>query len=180
MAELILNGYLINRVDYQTFDEVLTFLGEDNKKYVCLSLGSKKIESKNSRNLFYGCKTEFQLFESRTEGKMSKFKKSIILEKPIFEYEADKRLILLNDMINNINNSSFNRYDFYTRKLKVIKDNSLDTDLFTIISLKEFCDAIGITLEVNRCIRCGSHLLKTISFKYLGMLCNYYTTFQDI
>lgn len=172
MAELILNGYLINRLDYQTFDEVLTFLGEDNKKYVCLSLGSRKIESKNSRNLFYGCKTEFQLLESRTEGKMSKFKKSVLLEEPVFEYEADRRLIVLNDVISNINNLSFNTYEFYTNKLRIIKDNSLDTDSFILIILKEFCDAIGITLDVNRCTRCGSHILKTVSFKHLGMLCN--------
>ena len=38
--------------------------------------------------------------------------------------------------------------------------------------MQKFCILNGINLEVNKCIVCGSKILKTISFKKHGMVCN--------
>jgi DNA repair protein RecO (recombination protein O) len=84
MAESIVNGYLINRFDYKVFDEVITFITND-KRISCISLGSKKILSKNNKNMIYGCKSEFQFFQSTGFEKISKLKKVVLLEKDIME-----------------------------------------------------------------------------------------------
>ncbi len=170
MAETILNGYLINKVDYQVFDEVLTILAEDGNKYSCLSLGSRKIMSKNSRNLFYGSKIEFQFFQARNEQKMSKFKKAILLEDSIWEMQSNKKMFVLNEIISYIPASN-TLFSYYENNLKQIKLNEEDDDTFILKLLSEFCLYIGISLEVNKCVRCSSKVLSTISFKHSGMLC---------
>ena len=170
MAETILNGYLINKIDYQVFDEVLTILGEDGNKYACLSLGSRKIMSKNSRNLFYGAKTEFQFFEARNEQKVSRFKKAVLLEEMNWDLQSDTKLFLLNEIVTYIAASN-TLFSFYETKLKQIKSPSEDDQTFILKLLTEFCSYIGISLHVNSCVRCNSKILSTISFKHSGMLC---------
>jgi len=80
MAEQNIQGYLIKKIDYQVFDEIITFIGTDGNKYTCLSLGSKRITSKNARNLFLGNYCEFEVFLARHKDKISKLKKVHILK----------------------------------------------------------------------------------------------------
>ena len=75
MAESIFKGYLINKVDYLLNDEIVTFITEDGAKLPCLSMGSRKISSKNGRNLFLGNYCEFEIFLARNAAKMSRLKK---------------------------------------------------------------------------------------------------------
>lgn len=171
MSETILNGYLLKKINYQVFDEVITFLGEDGNKYTCMSLGSKKIESKNSRNLFFGSKIEFQFFQSRSHERISKLKKAVALDELDWPLQSSDSLMLLNEIAVNINNSKA-LLVFYKSKLTEIKEGKEDFETFTIKALREFCNFIGIGLEVNQCIICSSNILKTISFKHNGMLCN--------
>ena len=72
MAEIITNGYLINKIDYQTFDEIITFINEHGNKFIALAKGTKKILSHNARNLQIGNYCEFKFFLARTENKISK------------------------------------------------------------------------------------------------------------
>jgi DNA repair protein RecO (recombination protein O) len=76
MAETIYRGYVVNKYPFQVFDEIVTFLIENGRKIPCLSRGSRKIESKNARNLFIGSYVEFQIFQSRSDDKISRLKKS--------------------------------------------------------------------------------------------------------
>jgi DNA repair protein RecO (recombination protein O) len=80
MAESILRGYLIDKRDFAVFDEMITFITPHGKKYACLSKGSRKIESKNARNLFIGNLIEFEIFQARSEEKVSRLKKAVIIE----------------------------------------------------------------------------------------------------
>ena len=51
MCETILKVYIIAIEEYQLLYNVITFFGEDNRVYNLLSLGSRKILSKNGRNM---------------------------------------------------------------------------------------------------------------------------------
>jgi DNA repair protein RecO (recombination protein O) len=79
MSETILTGYLIKKINYDIFDEIITFIIPSGKKITCISKGSKRIESKNARNLFLGSKIEFEIFQSRSDDKISKLKKAHII-----------------------------------------------------------------------------------------------------
>jgi DNA repair protein RecO (recombination protein O) len=80
MAETIIKGYLFKKINYGVFDEIISFISPNNHKYSCLSKGSKKIESKNGRNLFLGDFIEFEIFESRSEDKLNRLKKAITVD----------------------------------------------------------------------------------------------------
>ncbi|GHU31902.1 hypothetical protein FACS1894166_04190 [Bacilli bacterium] len=56
--------------------------------------------------------------------------------------------------------------------LNVIVENKYSDKTQMLIILRNLCPLIGINLEVNQCVRCGSHKLSTISFKDHGMICN--------
>jgi recombinational DNA repair protein (RecF pathway) len=80
MAESILQGFLIKKIDYRIFDEIITILDKNGNRINCISLGSKKINSKNSRNLFIGSFNEFIIFRSSSEKRLSKLKKTTTIK----------------------------------------------------------------------------------------------------
>jgi recombinational DNA repair protein (RecF pathway) len=54
----------------------------------------------------------------------------------------------------------------------MIKTNGFDDKKNNLIILVQHCKILGIQLEVNRCVLCGSNKIKTISLKQYGMLCD--------
>ena len=79
MSETILKGYIIAIKDYQLFDNVITFFGEDNRVYNLLSLGSRKILSKNGRNMKVGALIDFAFFNARLDTNLSRLEKLTII-----------------------------------------------------------------------------------------------------
>lgn len=75
MSESIIKGYVVNRIDYQQNDEIITILDENGNRIPVISLGSRKITSKNGRNLFLGNYCEFEIFMARIANKVSRLKK---------------------------------------------------------------------------------------------------------
>lgn len=75
MSESIIKGYVVNRIDYQQNDEIITILDENGNRIPVISLGSRKITSKNGRNLFLGNYCEFEIFMARVDNKVSRLKK---------------------------------------------------------------------------------------------------------
>jgi DNA repair protein RecO (recombination protein O) len=80
MAETILHGYLIKKIPFQTFDEIVTFITQSGQRFSCISMGSRKITSKNARNLFLGGYIEFQIYQSRSTERLSKLKKATTIK----------------------------------------------------------------------------------------------------
>ena len=54
----------------------------------------------------------------------------------------------------------------------MILKNEYSMKQLDLIIMQKFCILNGLNLEVNKCVICGSHMLKTISFKKHGMVCN--------
>ncbi|GHU31905.1 hypothetical protein FACS1894166_04200 [Bacilli bacterium] len=79
MAETIYQGYVIKRQPYKVFDEIITFITTQGQKISCVSMGSKRIESKNARHLFVGNYDEFQIFKSTSDDRLSKLKKAVAI-----------------------------------------------------------------------------------------------------
>jgi DNA repair protein RecO (recombination protein O) len=179
MSETILNGYLISKNDFQVFDEIITFITPNNEKISCISLGSKKIESKNGRNLFLGNLNEFQIFRSRSSDKLSKLKKTISIEQIDFSLQNNACFILLNECINLTPPNTNSLFDFYKSNLNRIKENKYSSHELILIILMKYIKLLGINLEVNCCVVCGSKKIKTISFNKHGMLCPICITNKD-
>lgn len=172
MAEKILFGYLIDIKDYQLFDNILTFI-TPTKRFSCLSLGSRKINSKNSRNLFYGSKSEIIFFESRNNNKLSRLKKINNIDQPNWSIQNKKVLYLLNDIALKTDFVVNETYLFYEKWLNYLKEGIHSTELIILLILKEFIQLTGLNIIVDHCPVCGSKKLKTFSFKEHGIVCDY-------
>jgi DNA repair protein RecO (recombination protein O) len=134
-------------------------------------LGSKKIESKNGRNLFLGNFNEFQIFRARDINKLSKLKKTIVIKQIDLNLQNDSGFILLNECVYKMPPHTFNIFNFYEQHINLINEKKYSPTLIGLIVLMHYCKLLGLNLEVNRCVICGSKKLKTISLSKHGMLC---------
>jgi len=79
---------------------------------------------------------------------------------------------LLNECADKNINYDNNLFNFYNEMLDLINHGKCDEKIKILIILKNFCQLSGINLKVNQCVVCGAKQLKTINFKFHGMLCN--------
>ncbi|MBO6021806.1 recombination protein O N-terminal domain-containing protein [bacterium] len=79
MAENVITGFIINISDYEIYDQILTLLLPNNLKLTLIALGTKKILSKNARNISLLNQVEAEVFLARNINKISKLKKIISL-----------------------------------------------------------------------------------------------------
>jgi len=126
--ETIIKGHILHKIKIQVYDEIITFLGSNGIKYTCISLGSKKINSKNARNLFIGSLNEFEFFKSRNENSISRLKKSKCIVDNGWDIEKNSCLQLLNCIILKTVYASKSFYTFYSFLLKYIIDNKDDEE----------------------------------------------------
>lgn len=170
MSEIITRGYLIEKSDYQTFDEIITFINEFGNRFVCLAQGTKKIESHNARNLQLGNYCEFQFFLARNENKISKLMKVNAIDKvswPNFR----QSLITLNSLANQLIYPNINNFKFYEQMRKYAIDHNVNDAKAELIILRNYCKLTGIDLHVEDCVICHNHHIKTISFQNHGLIC---------
>lgn len=172
MAETISKGYLIYRQDYELFDEIIAFINEYGNIFTLIALGTKKILSKNSRNLFYGCLSEFSFFASRDiDNKMGKLKKVVLLENKL-NLSTRVPLILLNHIIykNRIKGEdsfgTISRISFLLEKYDFNYDEVLIIDI-----LITSCKLLGIEIMLENCSICFSKQIYSFSYDDFGFVC---------
>ncbi|MDE6082409.1 MAG: hypothetical protein K2F52_00855, partial [Malacoplasma sp.] len=172
MAETITNGFLIFRKDYEMFDEILGFINEHGNIFSVLALGTRKILSKNSRNLFFGCLSEFSFFSSRDiDFKMGKLKKVVILENNI-SITNRSPLILFNNIIYKSKIKGipvFNELKKLVQNLVSFKKEY--DDVLIIYLLFKVCKFLGIKLNLNSCTKCDSRVIFSFSNDNFGFVC---------
>jgi len=170
MSEIITKGYLIDKHDFQTFDEIITFINEFGNKFVCIAQGTRKIESKNGRNLLLGNYCEFQFFLARNEDKVSKLMKANAItrvEWPIYR----QSFVTLNALANQLIYPDTKNYKFYEQMLPYATDKLISDAKAELIILRNYCSLTGIDLHVDDCVLCHNHHIKTISFEHKGLVC---------
>lgn len=151
MSLVITKGYLIKREDYDTFDEIITIINEFGNKFTCFSSGSRKINSKNSRNLNYGDYIEFEFFYS--ENKLSKLKKSTAINRINNIVDGKWSLELLNDIFFKLDLEGVNFFLFYQKVLFYIIKNINDYLLYFYI-LIFFLKHFKIAIDFSKCFIC--------------------------
>ena len=170
MSRIITRGYLIARFDHGTFDEIITFINDYGNKFVCLAKGTKKISSKNARNLQIGNYCEFNFFLARNPNKVSKLVKVNTIRQiqwPIYRTS----FFLLNELVNKLVYPSIENFNFYKNLLLISTSQTFNDQKAQLIILQKFCKLSGIGLFVNKCILCGSIKIKTINFNLKGLVC---------
>ncbi len=169
MAETILRGYLINVKDYQMFDNILTFFSNDNKVYNLLSLGSRKILSKNGRNMKFGAEIEFEFFKARNDFSLSRLKKMNLIEDSNWSMESNDVIVYLNNfLVRNNNNFTFKEY----QKIIELFNKKVDEKFIWLFTLFKMIKSTGVKFHLLSCVICGYKRIKTTSIGFYGFLCN--------
>lgn len=168
MSETIMSCYLLRQEDSNTFDSIITVLLKNNQIINLYANGTRKILSKNSRNLIYGDLLEIEFFKSRSTNSLSKLKKikSIDNTKPI-NYWNDGLYVLNQFIIEHNKYFNFNLYESYITNMSNLDDESgLIYSLFKIITWS------GALINLDCCSVCHSKIIKTISINKMGYLCS--------
>ena len=166
---VITKGYLLNKIDYGDFDEIISFINEYGIKFTCFSSGSRKIMSKNARHLNFGCLCEFEFFNSTN--KISRLKKVSTITYFEQEYQFNYALHILNDYFNQIDFEDKKYFELYQKVIYYILNdvNEYLIILYICVSLYKLS---GIKLVYDKCQKCAStYNLKTIDFKSYGSIC---------
>ncbi len=172
MSASFINGYVINKIEYQDNDEIILILTESGKKISCISLGSRKVNSKNGRNLFVGNFCTFELFLAREKNKISKLKKCSTIRQIQWSIQISNWFNILCECIIKSSSEGKKLFYFFEFILKLYKTKKYSEKKLILILLHKFCLVEGLNLEVNKCVLCGNKIVKTISFKNMGMICN--------
>ncbi|MGL4616741.1 MAG: DNA repair protein RecO [Mycoplasmoidaceae bacterium] len=168
MSETILKGYIIAISDYQLFDNIITFFGNDNRVYNLLSLGSRKILSKNGRNMKFGALIEFEFFQARLIGSLSKLKKLSIINDISWEIVKLDIIHFLNNFLIKENNNF--KFVTYQKIIKMISEDR-NINFISLFSLFEIIKSIGLRFALNGCAICNNNKIKTTSIRFQGFLC---------
>lgn len=179
MALEILNGYLISKSDYDLFDEILVFLTK-NKKLVLYSQGSRKINSKNARNLMYMDFLEIECFVSPDINKMGKLKKVTSISSFEFENWNTKNFYFLNSLINKLNLTNENIFSFYQESLALIINKNNEDHIYVYIFIN-FLKNINFKLNFKECSLChqNNNIFMSFSLKNKGLICVDCITIKD-
>lgn len=176
MALIVTKGYLINRQDYDVFDEILTFINEFGNRFVCFAPGVRRITSKNARSLIYGNFLEFEFFYSKN--KMSKLKKVTTISSVDFKYSCTVAMNTINELLSYVSRMNSALYSFYQ---EILAEIMLEKDDY-LISCYAFIKFIKITnlrFETTKCTKCSSEFdLITLSFTHHGFICQNCISFQ--
>ncbi|WP_391591556.1 DNA repair protein RecO, N-terminal domain-containing protein [[Mycoplasma] cavipharyngis] len=174
MSEKIVNGYLLSEREYQDIDKIIKLISHE-KIFSCLALGVRKINSKNSRNLFFGHLIEIHFFEARMENKLSKLKKVYLLENLDQDLINNKSVIFLNNLFEKINhqNPNINLFEIYQKFIEIIKLKKYDDDLIINYILVKSQIIFGFQLNYRHCNLCQTkQKITSISLDNYGLLCN--------
>lgn len=170
MAETITKGFIINRIDSETFDEIITFISETGNRFTVLAKGVKKILSKNARSLFFGCLVEVEFFATRKIEGIGKLKRIHLVEPNDLNLNLNKSLMLLNALAYKGKLDGNRFYKFYVDTLNLIKQDINQNSLNVYILIK-ICSFFGIKIFLDHCAYCSSKKIKDFSIEDYGFVC---------
>ncbi len=173
MLPTITKGYLISKFDYDVFDEILIFLTNEGNILSCYSEGSRKINSKNGRNTFFGNFLEIEYFNKQNK-KLKKLKKITTLHHINSIVSDSETLKLINILFSKFEafvKEDIKFYQLYQEALSLILLEKDKIPIFNYVFFK-FFNKINKVLDLNFCEKCYRPIpLRTLSLKHIGWEC---------
>ncbi|MBQ5543975.1 MAG: hypothetical protein IIT97_03520 [Mycoplasmataceae bacterium] len=169
MAENVITGFIINISDYEIYDQILTLLLPNNLKLTLIALGTKKILSKNARNISLLNQVEAEVFLARNINKISKLKKIISLYNFSWEDLTNK---IFKIFLNYVNYQKDLKEDFYSLLIYLINHKDEEYQILLSKLLKLIFIDLGLKFYFNDCINCHNKFITIISIEYASLICS--------
>ncbi len=166
-------GYLISRYDFSSFDEIIQFILEDGSKISLFAAGTRKILSKNARNLREGCLIEIEYFEARSENKLSRLKKASIITEHFSNYlDLNKHWIhIINQYLEKKVDCSLSEFQLIELMYKKHADPFFKDKSIVVYLMLEIMKREGYNFNLDYCFLCGQEIVYGFSFKYQSVIC---------
>lgn len=171
MSLTISNGYIIRLIDFQVFDQIVTILFENGTKASLISLGSKKINSKNARNLVVGNFNENEFFLARNKDKIGRLKKTVIIKSIDWKAHDYLSFNVLNDYIYFGNDQGIQTFLLYKKILEFILDKHYSDSTILIALLSHIIRINGLQINSLKCFNCNENKNLLISLYYSSWIC---------
>ncbi len=171
---VITKGYLIDKQDYNDFDEIITFINEYGIKFTCFSAGSRKISSKNARNLNIGNYLEFEFFHSNSKDKLSRLKKVTTLTYLSEDLKLSYSLHILNDYYKQIEYmEDLVWFELYQKVIHYILQDINDYLLMLYLCINTY-KILGYGFNFDKCCMCNTtyHLTAVDMYKHQALCSN--------
>ncbi|MGX9383088.1 MULTISPECIES: DNA repair protein RecO [unclassified Mycoplasma] len=167
--ETIHQGIVINKIDYDEYDEIVTILTM-NKPITFLAKGTRKIQSKNRSRLQLLNVVECEIFQARLEGKMSKLKRADL----IAQFDINTNINVTNKLLLMAQNIDSNPYEFVSDFFFLVnKFGKGDDNLYLLILIFDFLTCTGLKVKTDGCVICKTknNIVDFIPHEG-GFLCN--------
>lgn len=174
MALKIDKAYVIKVMDYQTFDQIITFFNEFGYKFNLISIGSRRIASKNGRHLIVGNLNEVEYFPARIENKIGRMKKSVTITAIPWEFHDYLSFNLLNEFVYKETHPNKKLFNFYSNFINVMHEHKFSDYALLIRVLIFIIEFSGMSLSRIRCAFCLSNqpiFIDKNNFSWICELC---------
>lgn len=171
-------GIIIKKYNYRDSDEIITILLKSGQLITLISMGSRKITSKNRNALQIGAYIEFEYFKARLVGKISKLKKAILIQQVDILKRDNAQLLF--DTMSQLSSIDKGSKDLYNAFIETYPYWGFDFNyhIKTYIISKKL-DILGIKPVSDRCIECnGTDRIAYFSFSNGGFHCVKHTKYK--
>lgn len=164
-------GIVIKKYNYKDSDEIITILSASGQLIPLMSMGSRKIESKNRNALQLGAYVEFEYFKARLVGKVSKLKKATLINQ-INILASDNAQVLF-DIMTQFSNIEKGSKELFKAFQETYPYWGFDFNhhIKTYIVSKKLA-ILGVQPISNMCVECGkTDRIASFTFHDGGFLC---------
>ncbi|AGR41411.1 DNA repair protein RecO [Spiroplasma taiwanense] len=178
MGAIKINAIVISNVDYDDYAKIITVFSKEYGKLSFFAPGVNKSTSKNKYSIQTLSLSEFEIFKSKSEDKISKLKTGI-LKKEYFQISKNYRnyiyvsiMIKILEQIEQISNKKYKIFKMFCYVLENIEKNifSFQSYLFFITYLIQ--ESIQ-PLRLTKCVRCKKSNSRIVRYEHVekGLIC---------
>ncbi|NQZ66079.1 MAG: DNA repair protein RecO [Mycoplasmatales bacterium] len=170
-------GIVIKKVKLNSDDQIITIL----TKFEIISfiaLGTRKLNSKNSRSLDFGNYISAEIFRARLKNKLSKLKKSILIKQPpILTSDTANVILEIIKLIQKIDNHSKRLFEAFLESYEYFGD-TYNHWVKTYIIFNSL-DSLGVYPQIKQCVECGRNdRINGFDFSLGGYTCAWHTKIE--
>ena len=179
MAAVILHGIIINVIDYDVYDQIITILLPSNLKVALISKGSRKILSKNGRLISILNQVELSCFLASDIKKISKLKKIENCISFDWNYLSNQAWQIYLDYLAKTPEVKQDFYQFYFILDDMVK-NKLAENLCICYVYRLIFEDLGLYFNFTKCIVCGKSMIHILSTELCSVVCKWCNPYHEV
>lgn len=174
-------GFILNRFDFQEYDEIIQVFTKEYGLLSFISKSSKKPNSKNryALNYFMEVNLQFDYFKHKD---LQRLKKAEIIK----NYQNLDHLIqiiglqVINEITLNILKNTDNYLKYYDFLLQAYQAPTKDIYLWLCFMMVQLLKEEGVAPKVDSCVYCDNKEIHSLSYQAGGFICRHHLKIDNL